>query len=114
MEHLFGVAWDEGGSPAHELHVRGRVREIPELVAHARHGRVRTRRTARFTVDGDPAVGNRQSNLKSGIVHYLLFYDGGSDYEERRRPFRAAHLEHARAAAARGELVLGGAFANPI
>lgn len=47
-------------------------------------------------------------------MHYLLFYDGGSDYEERRRPFRAAHLEHARAAAARGELVLGGAFANPI
>ena len=47
-------------------------------------------------------------------MHYLLFYEGGGDYEERRRPFRAAHLEHARAAAARGELVLGGAFANPI
>jgi uncharacterized protein YciI len=46
-------------------------------------------------------------------VHYLLFYEGGSDYVERRAPFRAAHLQHARAAVARGELVLGGAFANP-
>jgi len=47
-------------------------------------------------------------------MHYLLFYEAVEDYEERRKPFRAAHLEHARAAAARGELVLGGAFANPI
>jgi uncharacterized protein YciI len=47
-------------------------------------------------------------------MHYLLFYEAGADYEERRKPFRAAHLEHARAAATRGELVLGGAFAKPI
>ena len=47
-------------------------------------------------------------------MHYLLFYEAGADYEERRKPFRAAHLEHARAAAARGELVLGGAFAKPV
>jgi uncharacterized protein len=47
-------------------------------------------------------------------MHYLLFYEAGADYEERRKPFRSAHLEHARAAAARGELVLGGAFAKPI
>jgi uncharacterized protein YciI len=47
-------------------------------------------------------------------MHYLLFYEAVADYEERRRPFRAAHLEHAREAVARGELVLGGAFANPV
>ena len=47
-------------------------------------------------------------------MHYLLFYEAGPDYAERRKPFRAAHLEHARGAAARGEVVLGGAFANPI
>jgi uncharacterized protein len=47
-------------------------------------------------------------------VHYLLFYEAGADYEERRKPFRSAHLEHARGAAARGDLVLGGALANPI
>lgn len=47
-------------------------------------------------------------------MHYLLFYDVTSDYAERRVPLRAAHLAHARAAVARGELVLGGAFANPI
>ena len=47
-------------------------------------------------------------------MHYLLFYEAGADYAERRKPFRTAHLEYARAAAARGELVLGGAFANPI
>jgi uncharacterized protein YciI len=47
-------------------------------------------------------------------MHYLLFYDVVPDYAERRIAFRAAHLAHARAALARGELVLGGAFANPI
>jgi uncharacterized protein YciI len=47
-------------------------------------------------------------------VHYLLFYDVVDDYAERRAPFRAAHLAHATQALARGELVLGGAFANPI
>jgi uncharacterized protein len=47
-------------------------------------------------------------------MHYLLFYKAGEDYEERRKPFRAAHLKYARDAVARGELVLGGALANPV
>lgn len=47
-------------------------------------------------------------------MHYLLFYDAAEDYEQRRVPFRAAHLRHAREAVARGELVLGGALANPV
>jgi uncharacterized protein YciI len=47
-------------------------------------------------------------------MHYLLFYEAGSDYAERRQPFRAAHLQHAHEAVARGEVVLGGAFANPV
>jgi uncharacterized protein len=47
-------------------------------------------------------------------MHYLLFYEAGADYEERRKPFRTAHLEHARVSVVRGDLVLGGALANPI
>jgi hypothetical protein len=47
-------------------------------------------------------------------MHYLLFYETLPDYEERRKPFRAAHLEYARSAVARGDLVLAGAFANPM
>lgn len=47
-------------------------------------------------------------------VHYLLFYDVAADYPERRLPFRAQHLAHARAAQARGELLLAGALADPI
>jgi uncharacterized protein YciI len=47
-------------------------------------------------------------------VHYLLFYDVVPDYETRRTAHREAHLAHARAACARGELVLGGALADPI
>jgi uncharacterized protein YciI len=47
-------------------------------------------------------------------MHYLLFYDAADQYEERRKPFRAAHLEHAREAAARGDLVLAGALAEPV
>ena len=46
-------------------------------------------------------------------MHYLLIYDVASDYVTRRVPLRAAHIAHARAAVARGELVLGGALADP-
>ena len=47
-------------------------------------------------------------------MHYLLFYDVVPDYAERRVPFRAAHIALARAAVERGELILGGALADPI
>lgn len=47
-------------------------------------------------------------------MHYLLFYEADADYAERRMPFRDAHLQYARDAVARGELLLGGALANPI
>jgi uncharacterized protein YciI len=46
-------------------------------------------------------------------MHYLLMYDVVPDYVERRAPLRAAHIAHARAAVARGELVLGGALTSP-
>jgi hypothetical protein len=46
-------------------------------------------------------------------MHYLLIYDVVDDYAARRVPLRAAHIRHAQAAVARGELVLGGALANP-
>ena len=45
--------------------------------------------------------------------HFLLFYETASDYLERRPMYRAAHLEKARAAKARGELILAGALAEP-
>ena len=47
-------------------------------------------------------------------MHYLLFYDVVDNYAERRSPFRRDHIAHAKAAAARGELVLAGALANPV
>jgi uncharacterized protein YciI len=46
-------------------------------------------------------------------MHYLLIYDVVEDYVERRAPLRAEHIALARAAEARGDLVLGGALANP-
>jgi uncharacterized protein YciI len=46
-------------------------------------------------------------------VHYLLIYDVVDDYVQRRTPFRQEHIGLARAAVDRGELVLGGALANP-
>jgi hypothetical protein len=45
--------------------------------------------------------------------HYLLIYDLAPDYLDRRGDYRVRHLELARAAVARGELVLGGALADP-
>ena len=46
-------------------------------------------------------------------MHYLLMYDVVDDYVERRTPFRLEHISLARAAVARGDLVLGGALAQP-
>ena len=46
-------------------------------------------------------------------MHYLLFYEVVSDYAERRGEFREEHLTLAWQAHARGELMLGGALAEP-
>jgi uncharacterized protein len=48
------------------------------------------------------------------LMHYLLFYEVGEDYVTRRGEFRSAHLALAWAASERGELLLGGALADPI
>jgi uncharacterized protein YciI/heme-degrading monooxygenase HmoA len=47
-------------------------------------------------------------------MHYLMFYEVGEDYVSKRAEFRDAHLEKAWKASERGELVLAGAFANPV
>ena len=47
-------------------------------------------------------------------MHYLLFYDVVPDYVERRAALRDAHLALARRAVERGELLLGGALADPV
>ena len=47
-------------------------------------------------------------------MHYLLFYDYVGNAVERRAPFREEHLRLAREAKARGELLMGGAFAEPV
>ena len=48
------------------------------------------------------------------MKHYLLFYEVGEDYVNRRAAFRTVHLAKAWEAHARGELVLGGALADPV
>jgi len=48
------------------------------------------------------------------LKHFLLFYEVGPDYVERRAQFRSQHLEKAWASHRRGELVLGGALADPV
>jgi uncharacterized protein len=47
-------------------------------------------------------------------MYYLLLYDLVDQFAERRPPYHDAHLKLARAAAANGELLLGGAFADPL
>jgi uncharacterized protein len=46
-------------------------------------------------------------------MYLALLYDVVDDYLERRGEFRDEHLGLARAAADRGELLLGGAWADP-
>ena len=48
------------------------------------------------------------------MKHFLLFYDAGPEYLARRPDFRQEHLRMACAAKERGELVLGGALADPV
>ena len=47
-------------------------------------------------------------------MYFLLFYDYVENIVERRAPVREAHLSLVREYAARGELVLAGAFADPV
>lgn len=47
------------------------------------------------------------------MAHFLLIYDLADDYAERRAAFRAEHLALAWAASERGELLVGGALADP-
>jgi uncharacterized protein len=47
-------------------------------------------------------------------MHFLLFYDVTPEYLERRAGCRAEYLALAWAAHERGELVLGGALADPV
>ncbi len=46
-------------------------------------------------------------------MHYLLMYDFAPDYMERRAEFRNEHLALAWQGQERGEVVLGGALADP-
>lgn len=45
---------------------------------------------------------------------YILFYDYGENAAERRRPYRAEHLERLNTAHANGELLLAGAYTDPL
>ena len=47
-------------------------------------------------------------------MHYLLIYKVIDDYVEKRVSFRSSHLAKAMEAVQRGELILGGALANPV
>lgn len=47
-------------------------------------------------------------------MHYILFYDVVDDYLTKRAQYREAHLKLAKEAYDRRELVLGGAFAEPV
>ncbi|HET7106702.1 MAG TPA: YciI-like protein [Candidatus Acidoferrum sp.] len=47
------------------------------------------------------------------MAYFALLYHVVDKFVDRRAPFREAHLDHARHSANRGDLVLGGALADP-
>jgi uncharacterized protein YciI len=63
------------------------------------------------TMDGRNKL--RPYPILGANMHYLMFYEFVPDYLERRGQFRVEHLQLAWAANERGELVLGGALADP-
>jgi uncharacterized protein YciI len=46
-------------------------------------------------------------------MHHILFYDVVPDYVEKRAAYRAEHLDLARQAHQRGDLVMAGALSDP-
>jgi len=46
-------------------------------------------------------------------MHYILFYTTAEDYMVRRGQFRQQHLEMASEAVTKGEIIMGGALADP-
>ena len=48
------------------------------------------------------------------MKHFLLFYEAGPDYLERRPQFRGEHLARAWEAVERGDIVVAGALADPV
>jgi uncharacterized protein YciI len=48
------------------------------------------------------------------VNYYLLVYYVVEDYVSRRTPYREKHLQLARDAHRRGDLILGGALADPV
>jgi uncharacterized protein YciI len=51
---------------------------------------------------------------KEAAMYYLLLYEVIDDYVKKREPFRDEHLRVANEAVEEGQLILGGAFDNPI
>jgi uncharacterized protein YciI len=47
-------------------------------------------------------------------VYWILFYDYAPDYMERRTPIRPEHFAWAKEFQERGELLMAGAFADPV
>ncbi len=47
-------------------------------------------------------------------MYFLLMYDYVDNVTELRKPFREGHLALAQSYVARGELLLGGAYADPV
>jgi len=47
-------------------------------------------------------------------MHYLLIYDVVEDYVTKRKPYREAHFAHLKKAYDRGDVILGGALAEPV
>ena len=47
-------------------------------------------------------------------MYFLLFYDYGENILERRAPFRESHLALVNEYVDRGEIILAGAFADPV
>ena len=47
-------------------------------------------------------------------MYYILLYDVVDGYVDKRAPFREEHLRIANETAEKGQLLLGGAFKNPV
>jgi uncharacterized protein YciI len=66
------------------------------------------------TVEAERGTYRRAGKGRNMVRHFLLFYEAGPDYVQRRPQFRAQHLGLAWAAQERGDLVVAGPLADPV
>ncbi len=119
LRECFGTGTAATVSPVRRIRYRNQDIELPPPGENSVSAVVRTsssqlRRDAFRTRTAGSKCSERHQKQASPMKHFLMFYELAEDYLARRGQYREIHLKKAWESHARGELVLGGALADPV